>query len=203
MERKPEIKALPNEPDAACDFNLRILLQSPARFVREKHGIETLERIAGRAGLLPADLDGKSNWGSLEQVETFLAGVRELVEDDEAFKAACAYHLKESFGAVRFLIMAMSPMLVYERMTETFDVVSRISRSELIAVEKNSVTVQYQSSKRESRLMCLSRQAQAVAIPTLWGLPQAMYTETSCISNGDDACEFKLNWYQHRRWQPS
>ncbi len=29
-----------------------------------------------------------------------------------------------------------------------------------------------------------------------------MHTETSCIANGDDCCEYHLRWYQHRRWQP-
>jgi len=190
------------DPISSGDFNLRVLLQAPARYLRDNHGEEKLRRIVSRAGLKLSDLDGKSNWASLSQVEAFFSGVRALVGSDEEFERACVYKLKESFGAASFVIKAMSPSSVYQRAASEFSLVSRISEIEVEKKSRNHAIYRYRSAKPESRLMCLSRQAQGKVLPTLWDLPPATQTETKCIAWGDDCCEFELRWYQHRRWLP-
>src|SRR5208283_5984200 len=54
-----------------------------------------------------------------------------------------------------------------------------------------------------TRLNCLVRQAQAAALPTLWGLPPAHQTEDACVGRGDATCEFDYHWYTTRRWLPT
>ena len=50
--------------------------------------------------------------------------------------------------------------------------------------------------------MCLSRQAQLRAGPTLyWGVAQAALEEHSCIAHGDGCCEYTLRWYEPVRWR--
>jgi len=197
----PAKSAIPNHI-FSDDFNLCIILQAPARYVRDHFGREKLEEICTWAGLESRDLEGKTKWGSIEQVEIFFKNIRELLRDENEFKEACCYRLSESLGPMRFLLRAFSPASVFERMVKTFPLVTRVGRAEVTEYGRNSICIRYKSTKSESRLICLSRQAQAEMIPTLWGLPKALYSETKCIANGDDACEFKLTWYESRRWMP-
>jgi signal transduction histidine kinase len=72
----------------------------------------------------------------------------------------------------------------------------------MVRLGRNRVLLRYWSDKTESRLMCLSRQAQSSHLPTLWGLPRAHLTERACICNGDDHCAYELRVHETRRWLP-
>jgi len=205
VEQRAGVEPTPESNPSTGDFNLRILLQAPARYIRDKHGVTELERIASLAGLALSDLDGRTRWAAHEQVETFLKELWKLVPGEDEFKGACAYQLKESYGPLRFVLRAMSPQRVYERtMTaKDFKMVSRVSTNEVVSSGANSFSGRYVTQVPESRLMCLSRQAQIAVLPTVWGLPPARLTETTCVAHGDNCCEYHLRWYRHRRWLPT
>jgi signal transduction histidine kinase len=187
--------------ETGADYNLRIL-QPPALFLEEEFGTATLEEVMDEAGLSREELDGKSNWAAHEQIERFLLGLRRHVKDEQEFKQACCYKLRESYGAARFVLRAVSPQLVYERAAKDFGMISKVARTEVISSGRNFHSGRYTTQRPESRLMCLSRQAQIAALPTLWGLPPATLTEDSCVGLGDDECVYHLRWYAHRRWLP-
>ncbi len=189
-------------PAPTGDFNLRILLHAPARHIAAHYGRNTLEQITHHAGLAPRQFDGRYHWGSLEQVERFLEAVRDIVANDEEFKTAMAYRLHESIGPMRFAIRAITPLKLYKMMVDTFHLVSTISKLQIHSSTHNSMVLRYRSEKRESRLICLSRQAQGAALPTLWGLPPARLVEKNCITRGDDYCEYQLQWFEYRRSLP-
>jgi hypothetical protein len=50
--------------------------------------------------------------------------------------------------------------------------------------------------------MCLSRQVQWVAGPSMWNLPPAQLEEHSCIAHGDPYCEYRLRWFDGWRILP-
>ena len=71
-------------------------------------------------------------------------------------------------------------------MAGTSHLATRISRYEVRASSRTSIRLRYVSTKTESRLMCLSRQAQLRAGPTLyWGMAPAALHESKCIAHGD------------------
>ncbi len=37
----------------------------------------------------------------------------------------------------------------------------------------------------------------------MWGLPPAHVHEQACVARGDECCEWRVDWYEHRRWLPS
>jgi signal transduction histidine kinase len=189
-------------PGATGDLNLRIFVPL-ARYVQEQHGSEALDRILNASGLTAADLDGKSHWSSLEVIEPFLEGVRKVAGSDEEFKKACIYRMSDSYGVFRLLVRAVSPIAIYRKATTTMSLVSRISRYEIIESGRTFLECRYSSTKKESRLLCLSRLAQSAILPTLWGLPEARLTERKCIAFGDDCCEVRYEWYEHRRLLPT
>lgn len=185
-----------------ADLNARIA-QPLARWVGETKGTAALTSMAHAAGLEPRDLDGRSRWISLEQFDTILSHARAHCADDEEFKRACVHHLEESYGALRFMLWATTPQRVFEMAGRTMHLVSTISRCEVVEAQRTRFVGRYRSSKPESRLVCLSRQAQMAAMPTLWGLPPARLVERSCQANGDADCVYQLDWLESRRWLPS
>ena len=51
--------------------------------------------------------------------------------------------------------------------------------------------------------MCLLRQAQIVALPTLWKLPPANVVEESCVASRRRCCEYAVRVHENRRWLPT
>ncbi|MBK7402086.1 MAG: HAMP domain-containing histidine kinase [Myxococcales bacterium] len=185
-----------------ADLNARIA-QPLARWILETKGEAALASMTNAAGLQPLDLDGRSRWISLEQLESILSHARAHCTDDAEFRRACAYKLLESYGAMRFMLWATSPQRVFEMAAKTMHLVSTVSRCEVLESHRNVFVGRYVSSKPEGRLVCLSRQAQMAAMPTIWGLPPARLIEQGCQANGDGACVYRLEWLESRRWMPS
>src|SRR5580692_5571203 len=170
----------PVDPDdsssVAPELNLRLLVHL-LRYVRDHFGQEAVERIRIESGIL--DLDAGNRWASLAQFERVLLVARSLMRNDAEFLAACAYELGKVSGPVRFLIGAISPIDAYELGAKNMRLVSTISVFEPERRGYGRVFIRYRSTRPESRLMCLSRQAQIEALPTLWGLSRAELVEES------------------------
>lgn len=183
------------------ELNLRNLV-CLANYIRVTFGVPALERITAAAYLTPEVFDGKSNWASLQQCEVLVQRAHALI-GPEKFTEALTYRMaQDGFGPLRFVLWATTPIAIYQGALENMHVVSKIGRWEILSSSRNHVHARYTSSQRESRLMCVVRQAQSAALPTLWGLPPANVREHSCLAHGDEACEFTLRWYEKRRWLP-
>lgn len=185
----------------AAEYSLRILW-SAARWVEDRHGAAALESIAQEAGVLATDFDGSTRWVSHEQFEKILAGVRELAGTDDLFCEACAYRFEESYGALRYMLWALSPRQLYEATVKVAKLVTTVGRFETLRSERSAFHVRYYSKHPESRLMCLSRQVQWVAGPSMWGLPPARLEEHGCIAHGAEYCEYRLRWFDGWRILP-
>jgi signal transduction histidine kinase len=187
-----------SEQPARPELSLQILT-GLALYIRDHFGEEKLADIARAAGLDETSFDGRNRWASLEQVETVLAGARELFETDGDFSRSFAYRMEASLGPVKYVAMAATPGLVYDRMFSALPTFSTISQVEILARSSTQIRLRYRSAKKESRLLCLSRQGMSSSLPTLWGLPPATYKEAKCIGWGDDCCEYEIEWRPHRR----
>ncbi len=193
-----------SRPDAGGDpkvaeLNLR-LLGSLAKLIRERYDPATLADLAERSGLLASEFDGRSRWTSHEQFEAFLRDARLMFDSDDAFIEACAYRLADSYGPLRLLIWALSPLTMYLKFASSTHMVSKISRYEARDPRRDRMTLIYRSERNESRLMCLARQGHVRAVPTLWGMPKAHLQEGACIAHGDGRCEYHLAWQTPGSW---
>ena len=187
----------------SADLNLR-LLRPIVRYVSDYYGRAELDRIIKASGLTPADLDGTTRWGALEQIESVLLGARQLMPDDATFLRACGYEIDEARGAIRFFMGAISPTMAYEIGCKNIPhLLTRISRFDLELIRRGEIRLRYRTTKSESRLMCFTRQASVAGVPKLWGLPAAHVTEESCVAHGDDSCCYHVHYYEARRWIPA
>jgi signal transduction histidine kinase len=186
----------------SADLSLR-LLRPVVRYVADYYGRAELERIAQASGLTLADLDGTTRWAALEQMESVLAGARRLMPDDRTFLQACGYELDEPRGPIRLVMGCISPTSAYEIGCKNMrHFATRISNFDFELIQRGEIRLRYQTTRRESRLMCFTRQAQICGVPKLWGLPAAHLTEESCVAYGDDCCSYHVHVYEARRWVP-
>lgn len=181
-------------------LNARILA-CPLMYVRDEFGEAQVEQLIVDAGGSPSAFVPPFGWISHPVFEAVLAGVRGLVETDQEFCRACAYKLKESYGPLIVLLRMSSIKQVYRLMASTSHVVSRISRFDVVDLGRGRVQIRYASDCAESRLMCLSRQAQNQAVPAMWwGVPPPTIVEHECIAWGDPVCRYDLLWKEPVRW---
>jgi signal transduction histidine kinase len=187
----------------SADLNLRVL-RPVVRYVADYYGRAELDRIATASGLTAADLDGTTTrWCSLEQIESVLLGARQLMPDDGTFLQACLYEVDKPGGAIRLFMGAISPTVAYEVGRKNMHVLTRISRFELEMIRRGEIRLRYRTTRRESRLLCFTRQGSIGGVPKLWGLPAAHVVEESCVAHGDECCTYHVHYYEARRWIPA
>ncbi|HEY3493977.1 MAG TPA: hypothetical protein VGK73_04795, partial [Polyangiaceae bacterium] len=185
----------------SAELSLRIL-RYLARYLSDHYTSQEIETIAARGGISISQFMSCSAWVALEQFEALLAAARAVMPDDAAFVDACAYNAEVVPGPLRLLVPAVSPLLGYQVGARRMHLITQISFFDTEVVSSNRIRIGYRTTKRESRLMCLSRQAQIRAVPRLWGLPFALVEERSCVARGDDRCLYDVRVQQTRRWAP-
>jgi signal transduction histidine kinase len=151
--------------------------------------------VLASSGLSATDVGGKNRWVSKGQLETFLERARERLGSDDEFRAACVHRLAEGYGPMRWVLRAMAPSAVLALAVQTYELVSRVDRAEVVSSSSTEMHVRFVTDRPLTRLNCLCRQAQTEALPTLWRLPPATLVETSCTARGDAACEYQLRYF--------
>jgi signal transduction histidine kinase len=179
---------------SAADFNAKIVMPL-VRWLLDRRGPEELRAVLAAAGLSEDEVDGKNRWISQQQFEAFLERARERMASDDEFRAACVHRLAEGYGAVRFVLRAMTPRAVFALAQQTYRLVARVGKMEVLSSSPTEMRARFTSDRPISRLLCTVRQAQSAAFPTLWGLPPATLTESSCIARGDASCDFHLRYF--------
>ncbi|MCB9714634.1 MAG: HAMP domain-containing histidine kinase [Myxococcales bacterium] len=181
------------------DYNLRIL-QPMFGYVRSKFGEDTLLDLVYTCGLPPSAATRSAGWVSHEHFERLLAAIRDLVGSDKEFMRACTHEVKKQYGAFLLIVRGLSVRTSYEILAKTGGMVCKVGKFSTMPSPRNTVRLAYHTSRPESRLNCLSRQAQLVSMPTLFvGLAPAKLREHSCVAHGDDCCDYELSWYEPLR----
>jgi signal transduction histidine kinase len=185
----------------AADYNLRIVW-TLARYVEDTFGEGALQEVARAGGIAPGNFEGNF-WVGAEAFEAILACARARMKDDEEFKRACVYRIKEAYGPLRYILWATSVPAVFTAASKQYLLMSRCGELSVVEHSRTSAHVRFRSTSGPySRMNCLARQAQSCALPTFWGLPPAYVHESACIAKGDATCELHYHWYVARRWLP-
>jgi signal transduction histidine kinase len=187
-----EVAAEPERPD----YNLRIAW-SIARYIEDHHGREALEAFAARVGLTAQAFEARNHWVSAATFKQLLSNARQLTGDDQTFMKAVAHRTAELYGP---FFWAATPALLFKSAVTLSPFFSRLGRFQMVASGRNFVRLKWTSTRADSRLECLARQAQFLVIPCVWKLPPATLEEHSCIAHGDAACEYHFRWYSVPSW---
>lgn len=181
------------------DYNIKIL-RPLFGYLRNKLGGDMLTDIVHDCGL-PIDIVERSTgWITHERFEHFLAAVREIAGSDEEFMRACLYEIKKQYGPFLLILRAMAVRSSYQLLAKTGHMVCRVGAFTAQSSGRNSINMIYETQRSESRLNCLSRQAQLTSLPTVFlGMASAKLKEHSCVAHGDDRCHYELTWYEPLR----
>ncbi len=190
----------PNARETA-QYNARIL-RTLMNFVRAEYGATVFAEVAGAGSFAPEELDGRTLWVALKRIEAVLTAARARMPSDEVFKQASVYGLADAYGAIRYVMWATSPGAVYAAAGQTYKLVTTNGEVKILSHTRTSMHARLLRPTPISRLHCLMQQAQTAALPTLWDLPPALLREEACVALGDDACVYRLQWYDARRWLP-
>ncbi|MEX1368188.1 MAG: HAMP domain-containing sensor histidine kinase, partial [Nannocystaceae bacterium] len=192
-----DLATMTDEQDA--DYNLRIL-QPAFGYIRDHFGEDILRGLVYDCGLPPAVLQRKSAWISHARFEHLLAAIREMVPSDEEFMRACSYQFKKQYGPLLLVMRCMSVRGLAELAARTSHMACRVGRYENLEGTRTSLQVRYHTTRPESRLVCLSRQAAMKTSPTLFmGIAPARLEEHACVARGDEFCEYRLSWHEPLR----
>lgn len=185
--------------DNIGDYNIKIL-QPLFGYLRNKLGGDVLTDIVHDCGLPVDTVERNTGWISHDRFEHFLAAVREIVGSDEEFMRACLFDIKKQYGPFLLILRAMSVRSSYELLAKTGHMVCRAGTFSTHDAARTSIHVTYETRRSESRLNCLSRQAQLASMPTVFlGMAPAKLKEHSCIAHGDEKCHYELSWYEPLR----
>ena len=146
-----------------------------------------------------AFLSDPNNWiSSALLVQLYERARRILGDENTAYKIGFNSVLKQRLGYIqRIIIYAFgNPAKGIRHTQRVNDHFNRTKRIELLSSSKNGAVVRLIWSKDVplSRDFCLMNKGIYQAIPLIWGLPPARLEETRCFFNGDDYCEYHLQW---------
>jgi signal transduction histidine kinase len=188
-------------PANAEEINLAIVRPLISYFAEEL-GRPALDALAVESALSAEDLLRGQGFVPLAAIESIFEAARKKLGSDAAFLAACTHNIVKSYGLMALAFRASTVLMSYRVLAKTMHFVSKVSTYEVAESTARSVVMRYRSERTESRLMCLSRQAQLPTMPLIWwGLEPARLVETKCIARGDDCCEYHLRWSEPLAWR--
>ncbi len=185
---------------APSELSLRIV-GGLVRHLGDSLGVEVVEEVLAGTSIAREDVE-RGGWARLDQLERLLESARRRYPDDASFTQAFGYRLAETLGPMRYLAWAPSPMELFVRSLRSIDTLSTFSHAEATEVGRGRLRVRYWSDRAESRLMCLSRKGQLGALPTVFGLPAAIFEESACIARGDPCCVYDVRVPERSRLVP-
>jgi len=191
---------VPQTENQAKEMHLGIL-KCLVKDLKNSHGNDSIVAMAKVGGIDLQSLVSGKGWVSFEQMNAMAEAALHAYDDDEdRFRKVCASGINDAYGVLRYVLFASSPGFLFSKAANSVGLVSKISSWKILHMGPASGHAKYFSEKKEGRALCLIRQANIMALPTLWNLPRAQLDEHKCIAWGDETCEFKARWTTPWRW---
>lgn len=186
----------PTRRDEELVFNTR-LTEPMLRYFEETFGAPALSELVADTETPLEMLRDPDQWMSTRQLLTLSRAMLQHSHDPLiTYRAGLGVLHPRVLGASYYVLRAFGgPGLVYAKMTE-FSHLSRITRWKRIEGGRGHVVLQFQVEPGHSDdiLFCLNRQGGLAGVPQVFDLPLARVTQTKCIHEGADCCEYRVEW---------
>jgi len=144
-----------------------------------------------------------NNWVSSEVVTRMFENAKAITQDDDvAFKMGFESAARKKLGYVQRVILFAykNPRRTLRRAQAINDKFNKNKRVELVNISGDNAVIRLHWFKDIPGTMdyCSFNKGIYSGIPTIWNLPPATLHETKCYFQGDDYCEYHLQW--HRRF---
>jgi len=145
-----------------------------------------------------------NNWiSSSLMIQLYKRAGRISGDEDAAYKIGFNSVLKQHLGYIQKIIIYAfgNPARVMKQIQRVNDHFNKTKKVQLLSSSRNGSVVRLIWAKDIplSRDFCLMNKGIYQAIPLIWGLPPSRLEETKCFFNGDDYCEYHLQWETRNR----
>jgi serine/threonine-protein kinase len=173
--------------------------------MRDERGESATRALLSTVGVPIAVLEDETLWLSIAATRRALAAIAvALGEEAVAHRGAWMTH-PETLGAyVRMLRVASVPLDAYRYLTANASETTRAGTFELAEATRGRAQIVYRprpeaAIEQVDRLLCLARRSELEAVPRIWGLPDAVVEDLTCVAKGDDTCSYSVRWNPSRR----
>lgn len=167
-------------------------------YFKKKHGYEALQAFAQKTGVPLKYLEDENNWISFTYWKKILQDLVEYEKNPDApFEAGLQAATKEAFGGLLYFFARFgSPTSMYRLISQFTPTFAKVAEIKILELKKNSAKIQTKHYPHFTQDInnCRNVQGQLASIPTLWNLPPAKVSETTCQTRGDDSCTYELYW---------
>jgi PAS domain S-box-containing protein len=142
-----------------------------------------------------------NNWVSSEVVTRMFENAKAITQDDDvAFKMGFESAARKKLGYVQRVILFAykNPRRTLRRAQAINDKFNKNKRVELVNISGDAAVIRLHWFKDIPGNIdyCSFNKGIYSGIPTIWNLPPATLHETKCYFQGDDYCEYHLQWHR-------
>ncbi|MDL1959950.1 MAG: response regulator [Deltaproteobacteria bacterium] len=153
-----------------------------------------------------AFLSDPNNWISSGLMILLYERARKILGDeDAAYKIGFSSVLKQHLGyAQKIIIYAFgNPARVMKHLQRINDHFNKTKKVQVLSSSRKGSVVRLIWAKDIplSHDLCSYNKGVYEAVPTIWGLHPARLVETKCFFNGDEYCEYHLQWETQNRFK--
>jgi PAS domain S-box-containing protein len=142
-----------------------------------------------------------NNWVSSDVVTKMFDNAKSITQDSEvAFKMGFESAARKKLGYVQRIIMFAykNPRRTLRRVQAINDKFNKNKRIDLVQITGDGAVIRLHWFKEIPGTIdyCLFNKGIYSGIPTIWNLPPATLQETKCYYQGDEYCEYHLQWHK-------
>lgn len=168
--------------------------------LRDERGEAAARALLATVGVPTTVLEDDAAWLSVAAAERALEGLATALGDEAISRRGAWMTHPEVLGAyVRMLRVASAPEDAYRYLAAYAAESTRVGAWSVEECGRTSARLRYSpredaESRETSYLLCRARAGELRGVPRIWGLPDAVVTETSCLARGDAACVYVVRW---------
>lgn len=172
---------------------------------RETLGERRLQKILEELGASARELEDPTHWVSLRFTERFCERLAEEHDDPALFDQCGRMAFSERYmGLMLPIVRAFgSPGFGYDAMSRSLPRFNKVGEISVVKSKPGLRVLEYRAvpgaPQELSPYICLTRQSQMAAIPTVFGLPPAKVDHPRCMQDGAESCVYTITWEEPRR----
>lgn len=146
------------------------------------------------------------NFLSYEYVARFLEVLTDESGDPDFAKNAGRFLMgPQALGYIYYMFRATAtPRLAYQKLVELGPTYNRVGEFKIDSLTDTRLLMRYRSRVTErNRQSCQVRMSQYAAVPSIWGVPEALVVEHQCQVLGAEECVYELQWQRPSRAIPA
>lgn len=174
------------------------IIRTLLRYVENVGGRVAVDAFLAEEEISESFLRSEVGWVSHALEIRLMDRLAEVVgRPDAAYEAGLFALETGGFGTLESVVRAFfGPSNVYARLPWFVNRIALVGELKVVQVQAETAVLsfQYHEGFEGTQALCRNREGMLTGVPSLWGLPKASVTETSCMCKGDPMCTYEIRW---------